>query len=407
MFVGVGRSMNQSQRKSNGIRRVTLAEVAALAAVSQATASQVLNNRENCWASEATRKRVFDAADKLGYRPNIAARGLRHGQTRVMGLVTTGLFIGVRRSRINGFEDAAAAAGYGVMVNLHMNSPEEEDEYIRRQIDRQVDGLAIYPSETGTHKELRRLAAQGFPVVTFDGAGRLDFPCDDVSPDYEQAGQLQAEHILKLGRRRICIASTQPSAWINRIRDAAVERTMREAGAEAPVYLQVPYSAAEELPPVEAIEEPVREFVIRHAGRFDAVVAFDSIAVTVIRILLEQGVRVPDDVAVISAGNTILSSFSILPLTGVDIRNEQIGRQAFGLMMERRGEHPREQVRHVIVQPELVVRESTVTCPDGWEVQLRSRVRGTADAGREDGTGVADSGGARTGSDGPRGAWQG
>jgi|GEM_PF-392951 len=368
----------------NGIHRPTLAEVAALAGVSSATASQVLNNRSNCWASDVTRKRISDAAGKLGYRPNIAARGLRHGRTHILGLVTTGLFIGSRRSRINGFEDAAAEAGYGVMVNLHMNSPAEEDEYIRRQIDRQVDGLVVYPSETGEHRELRRLTAQGFPVVTFDGAGRLDFPCDDVSPDFEKAGQMQADHLLASGRRRVCIASTTPSAWINQIRDQSVERTLAAKGAPAPLHMRVPYSAAEELPPVEALEESIREFVIGNAGRFDGVVAFDSIAVTVIRILLEQGMRVPDDVAVISAGNTILSSFSILPLTAVDTRDEQVGRRAFDLIMERIEGSAGRQVHQVRVEPELVVRESTLACADGWQVRLHNRAASLQSLSPED-----------------------
>jgi hypothetical protein len=90
------------------LRRITLADVAKQAGVSRVAVCEVLNNRPNCWASEATRQRIRDAAEALEYRPNLAARALRMGRTQVIGLVSPGFFTYSPYSRADGLTEAAA-----------------------------------------------------------------------------------------------------------------------------------------------------------------------------------------------------------------------------------------------------------------------------------------------------------
>lgn len=343
---------------AGGIPRVRLVDVATKAGVNYATASQVLNDRPNCWASEATRTRIREAAEALGYRPNLAARALQSGRTHVVGLVSPG-FLGDLHSRPGGFNDAAAKADYTVSLSSHANDSESEDLVIRRLIDRGVDGLAVYPVDTGPHAELRRLVESGFPVVTFDGANLLDFPCDDVSVDYEAVGRLQADCLLRLGRRRICLANAVPEARINVIRDEAVRRELARAGAPRPIEMRMRRLLMLEMMEAEHWDAPLRAFLTSHRGKIDGVISIDSLASLSVRVLQELGLRVPEDVAVVGGGNSFLASYGAMPLTSISTEDDAAGVTAFGLLMDRIDGRADGPFRRVTSPAKLIVRKST------------------------------------------------
>lgn len=330
-----------------------------MAGVGRPTASKVLNGKDNCWASEETRERIRAAALALGYRPNLSARALYSGQSRVIGLVSPGFAVSSTNSRPAGLTNAAFASDYTVTLSSHPNDSNSEDHVIRRLIDRAVDGMAVYPVDVGPHAELRRLIQQGYPVVTFDGAALLDFQCDDISADYIAIGRLQARHLLEVGRRRICIARALPEARINAIRNTGIQQELSACGAPPPLLMDIHRPAAE-FEDAEAICDGIKAFVQQHGDEFDAVVSYDSVANLVIRTILKLGFHVPKDVAVIGAGDTILSTYGTIPLTSVCTRDAWAGEQAFELMMARL-RTPRATIpfRRITSPAELVIREST------------------------------------------------
>jgi DNA-binding LacI/PurR family transcriptional regulator len=342
--------------------RATLADVAAKAGVHRATAGQVLSNWKNCWASEATRKRVREAADALGYRPNLAARALRLGKTQVIGLVSPGFFTYSPYSRADGLTEAAAKADYTVTLSSHPNDAESEDRVIRRLLDRGMDGLAIYPVDPGPHTELRRLVQAGFPVVTFEGANVLDFECDDISVDCEAVGRLQARHLLACGRRRMCLAnmaSLSRLSRVNVIREAAVRDELARAGAPAPLEMRLPAVDAREMPDAAALERPMRAFLEKHRGSFDGIIGADHTGVLAIRLLHELGLRIPEDVAVIGGGTTMLAEYCEVPMTSVNAENQVAGVKAFELLMDRIEGRANGRYRRLVNPAKLFVRKST------------------------------------------------
>lgn len=348
-----------AEKPSQG-QRVKLADVARRAGVHSATASQVLNGRSNCWASEKTRERIFDAARALGYRPNLAARSLRLGRTQLFGLIFPGLSIGSSQSRVSGFSDGAEDAGYTVTLSSHSNEAKIEDRVIRRLVDRGVDGLAVYPVDRGPHKELRRLCESGFPVVTFDGSSLLDFECDDVSVDYDQVGRTQARHVLELGRRRICLANTKPEARIMTLLEAAIRDELARRNAPRPLEMRLPISIEHEVEEVETLEGPMREFLRRHCGEFDALLGNDTEASLAVRLLGEMGVRVPQDVAIIGGGTTLLATYGWVPLTAVVPDNVATGARALRLLVDRiEGRVNGDGFRRITAPANLVVRQSS------------------------------------------------
>jgi len=338
--------------------RTTLAEVAARAGVSLPTASKVLNGRPDCWASEETRERIRAAVTHLGYRPNLSARGLALGRSNVIGLIAPGFLAGAH-SRAEGLTGAAAAADYTVTLTSHPNESEAEDLAIRRLLDRGVDGLVVYPVDSGPHAELRRLVESGFPVVTFEGASLLEFECDDVSVDYAEVGRLQARHLLALGRRRVCLLAPVPEARINRIREEGARSELLQAGAAAPLEARIPQSVEHEITESAPLAEALRARLLECRGSFDGLLALDSMASLAIRILQEQGLRVPEDVAVVGAGNTMLADYGMMALTSVDTADDKAGERAFALLLDRIGNKDGMGFRRLTSAATLIARKST------------------------------------------------
>ncbi len=347
---------------SNGNRqpRVTLADVAHRAGVHSATASQVLNGKPNCWAATETRQRILSAARELGYRPNLSARALRLGRTRLIAMVSPGFSVASTRNRVTGFSQAAEADGYTVTLSSHPSDDASEDRVIRRLVDRGVDGLAVYPTDHGSHAELRRLCDRGFPVVTFEGANLLDFDCDDIRVDYTAVGRIQARHVLEIGRRRVCLANTTPEARIMTLLETALRETLSARGAPPPLEMRLPISPGNEFEEVETLEAPMRAFLQRHRDHFDALVGNDTLVSLAVRLLGEMGLRVPQDVAVIGGGTTLLATYGWVPLSSVLPDNISIGKLAWELLSDRIEDRPPAQsFRRLTAPSHLVVRQSS------------------------------------------------
>lgn len=343
--------------------RATLNRVAREAGVAIGTVSGILNQRPDCYASQATRQRVIAAAEKLGYRPSLIARAMHGKATKTLGLILPAIDTSEIVARTFGsFELRAREDGYMTVAACTQNEPAIEDRIINDMLDRHVDAIAAYPTEMGPHSQLRRLVARNFPVISFDGAGRLDFPVDDVSIDQFQGGCLQARHLLELGRSRICVVNSRERCYVNDQKIAGLEHTLREAGCRSVqrMDLSLPGQSQREWRTEEL--EQIRGFLLAHAGEIDALAAVgDILALASIRIAIELGMRVPENLAVIGYNDLAVSAQVMPSLTTIHDPSERMGRQAYEILQERlarkRGAND---VRQVKIAPELRVRESTV-----------------------------------------------
>lgn len=348
----------QSQIRAD--RPATLDDVARKTGLHRTTISQVLNKRANCWASEATRKRVHEAVAELGYRPNLSARALRSGRSHVIGLVMPGFHFSALRGRPAGLTELAAREGYTVALSSHPNDAASEDLVIRRMLDRSVDGLVIYPVDVrGPHRELNRLIKRGFPVVSFEGAALLKQVGDDISVDYREVARVQTRHMLDIGRRRFCIAKPLPEATINRLRDEWILHDAMAAGLPQPLIMRIERPADREIVDPRLFYGNIARYVRKHAGKFDAVLAVDPIAAIVVQVLLSQGIRVPEEVAVIGAGDTIVAHYNAVPLTSVNTEDDWAGEKAFELLRKQIEGKKTAPCSRLTTTARLVIRQST------------------------------------------------
>jgi LacI family transcriptional regulator len=326
------------------LKRATIADVAAAAGVSPGTASKALNGRGKL--RPQTRKRVEQAAQRLGFAPSTLAQVLVTGRSFTVGLVAAGL------SRVTfpvmiGAEDALG----NCKVSAFACSTRDDRERERRQIEllsaRQVDGLVI----VGSRIEARPPAPvpPGIPVVyamTRPAGGRGPA----VLPDDEGGGATAAEHLLRLGRRRIAHVTGPRGSLAARLRARGFATALESAGAAQ--CGRTLYGDWSEAWGREAAGQLL-------TSRPDAIFCgSDRIARGAADMLRAVHRRVPQDVALVGFDDWTPMALGALPhLTSIDPCLEEVGRDAAARLIALIGGEPRQGVH--VVPGRLVVREST------------------------------------------------
>jgi len=334
-------------------RRPTSADVAARAGVSRTTVSFVLNGRADAKIPEATRRRVLEAAEALGYIPHAPARQLAGGRSRVIALV-------LRQSAEQVASDAflvetlrglaAAARTDGLRVMVEALSPNDaESSYVSLVRGQHADGLVLSGPRTDDPAFLE-LVRDGFPVVLQGSLPEIPVPSVDV--DNVTGARQAVDHLIGLGHRRIAMITNAPVVYT-----AAVQRA--EGYRQALAAADIPYDAG--LVDEGEFDAPSghRAMVaILRRRSFDAVfVASDVVALGAIGALRESGRRVPDDVSVIGFDDVPLAGFFDPPLTTVRLPAFDLG-QAAGEALIRRIADP-SVVDRTLLPTELIVRAST------------------------------------------------
>jgi len=327
----------------------TIKEVAAHAGVSSATVSHVLNNTR--YVSEPVRELVHNAMLELGYRPNALARSLRSGKTHTLGLIlpdsANPFFAEIGRA----IETAAFGYGFSVILCNTENDIEKERMYTEVLENKQVDGIIFVAS--GDHREsLLQIMNNGLPIVVVDRElGQLEV--DTVTTDNYSGGMVATQHLLALGHREIaCI--TGPS----NINPSAERVTgYRSALLQADISIDETLIMRGNFNPESGYECAMGLF--QRNPRPTAIFSCnDMMSIGVIRAASQLGLRIPQDVSIVSFDNIDLASYTTPPLTTVEQPKREIGAMAIGMILERM-KNPELQVRRNVIPTRLIIRGST------------------------------------------------
>lgn len=193
---------------SQPARRPTVTDVARAAGVSVATAGRVLGDYGR--VGEEMRVAVQEAADRLGYSPNVVARSMRSGNTRSIGFVGADISNPFFATAMRGICDVAREEGYEAILMNSDDRLETERNAVRVLLDKQIEGIVVAPTSVTDVEHLKRAQEQGVPVVLLDRhIPMLD--TDSVGIDNEAAAREAVEHLLELGHRRIgLLAAVDP-----------------------------------------------------------------------------------------------------------------------------------------------------------------------------------------------------
>lgn len=323
-------------------------ELAERLGFSPATVSLVLNR--SCAADsipQKTKDLIIEAARKLNYRPNLLARSLRTRRTYTVGVIVPEISEGYTATVLSGIEDVLLQEGYFFFVTSHRHRADLLDQYPRTFLDRGVDGVIAV--DTPWHHQLP------VPVVTVSGHNKVE-GITNIVVNHARASLLAMEHLVKLGHRKIAFIKGQDFSSDTEIR----WKSTMNAAAKLRISVSPKLSAQlEEDSPSPQVGYKVTKKIIRSRQPFTAIFAFNDVsALGAIRALFEAGLRVPEDVSVVGFDDIQSAAFQHPGLTTIRQPLHKMGKTAAETVL-RRIKSGHDRVHEIVVEPELIVREST------------------------------------------------
>ena len=327
-------------------RPPAMTDVAQLAGVSHQTVSRVLNDHPS--VRPDTRDRVMSAIDRLGYRPNSAARILVTGKSQAIGVISFDTTLYGPASTVFGIEQAARHAGYYVSIaSLASLDVESVREAVDRLIAQSVAGIMIVAPLMSAAEAMSVLPPQ-LPVGLVQGGPDTGAP--EVIVDHESGARQAVEHLLALGHKTVWHVGG-PEGWIeSRTRESGWRAALEAAGAKPPAVLAGDWSARSGY------------LAGRRLAKLRSVTAVfaanDQMSLGVLRALHEAGRGVPDEVSVIGFDDIPEAAFLTPPLTTIRQDFTEVGRRSLDLMLAQLASGSRMDSK-LVVPAQIVVRQST------------------------------------------------
>lgn len=343
---------------------VTIKDIARQANVSTATVSYVLNGLEHKVSAD-TRKRIQRIIKETGYRPNLLARGLKQTQTKMIGVMLVDVINPFFAEIISGIHDACREADYHFILTYSEDDPAAELESLYTLIEHQVDGIIITPvvihENDENRDQIRRdrercvaeLAARDIPIVSMINK-LTPSGCHSITHDVHGGASQAVRHLIELGHRRIALMRAVPLPAEPDPRYRAFCETLAAHDVVPDPELMIPCTLG-----IDTAYEAVKSFVAR--GReFTAVFAFnDQMAIGAHRALHEAGLSVPDDVALVGFDNIRESAYLDVALSTVNLPKYELGSMAVDQLLRLIRNGPRTTPSNVVLETQLVVRESS------------------------------------------------
>jgi LacI family transcriptional regulator len=327
-------------------------DVAALAGVSVGTVSNVLNRPEKVSADVISR--VQAAIDELGFVRNDAARQLRAGRSRSIGLVVLDAANPFFTELARGAEDRAAAEHFTVLVGNSNEDAGREAAYLDLFEQQRVRGVLLSPVGNVVPR-LEQLRGRGIPTVLVDRqTDNLSF--SSVAVDDLAGGQMAAAHLLSLGRRRIVFVGG-PSG-IRQVADR-LDGARKAIGEVPGASLEVVETESLTVLSGRAAGEAIR---LRPAAtRPDAIFAANDLLATGLLqgLMLMGDVQVPQQIALIGYDDIEFAAAAVVPLSSIRQPSALIGSTALELLLREAGSESGFVPTQIVFPPELVVRAST------------------------------------------------
>jgi LacI family transcriptional regulator len=334
--------------------RVTLRDVARVSGVHPGTASRALNEETRALVNEDTARRVLEAAEQLGYRPNPIARGLKTNRSYTIGVLIPDLTNPLFPPILRGIEDRLEESGYTPLMANTDNDPERERIDWHAMRARQVDGI-VAATARRDHELLDELLESGIPVVLVNRRAP-DSGVPSATADDRQGIRLAVGHLAELGHERIAHIAGPLELSTGLDRHEGFHEAMRELGLEPDPELVVVTGAFTEAEGAKACAE----LLDRGAGPTAIAAANDLIALGCYDVFAERGIACPDEISVVGFNDMPFAGRFQPPLTTIRIPHYEIGMAAAELMLENllNGGAPPRDIR---LEPSLVVRGSTVS----------------------------------------------
>ena len=333
--------------------RVTSQEVAKRAGVSQSAVSRTFTTGAS--ASKKTVEKVRKAAAELGYRPNVLARAMVSGKSRMIGVVVAYLENQFYPEALEKLSNELQKCGYHVLIFMAKQTAGHIDAVVEEILDYQVDGI-IAASVAMSSDLSEKCRAAGVPMVLFNRS-QDDPNMSAVTSDNFSGGRKVAQFLLAAGHKKIGHIAAWQGASTQRDREAGFISALAEAGIKLKAQAKGEFE-------MEKAAEATRE-MFAHDPPEAVFVANDHMALAVLDTLrFELGLRVPEDVSVVGYDDVPAASWPAYNLTTVRQPANRMVTNTVKILLDQI-ENNAEEPRRIAIDGPLIVR-GTAKIPEGW-----------------------------------------
>jgi LacI family transcriptional regulator len=333
---------------------VTLKDIARILELSPSTVSRALKDHPDI--NEETKKLVKTFAEKVNYRPNALALSLRRQKTNTIGLIIPEIVHHFFSSVISGIEDLAYGEGYNVMICQSNENYQREVIDTQALIDHRVDGILVSVSKTTRDfSHLKNAYENGIPMVFFDRICE-DIKTDRVITDDFKGASIATSHLIERGCQKILHLSAPQHLMIGSQRKEGYVHALKEHGIEIDEELIVKCDTRDY---VFSMQEHLLKLI--KAKQITGIFGVnDSTAIAAMQVLQSAGYKIPEDIKVIGFGDGPNADIAYPPLSTVEQKGYETGREAMRLLLQRL-ENPGIEINFStkVLTPTLKHRQST------------------------------------------------
>ena len=349
-------------------RKPTIKDVARLAKVSHTTVSRALNDRPR--VSRRTKDRILSIVKKLNYQPNVAARSLKVRRTKTLGLVITTIINPFYPELAQGIENTARDMGYNIILCSTNYDIDLEKRYIDMLRGKGVDGI-IFTSTHVQDPNIEGLINEKFPIILVNRKildQSVINQVDYVVVDNVRGGFIAVEHLIKMGHERIGIISGLPQS------SASVERLegARRAVADHGLHIEAGLIVEGDFLQHSGFEA-ARKFCAMESRPAAVFAVNDYMALGAMEWFIEEGLQVPEDIALIGFNDIEISRMRTIELTTIGQKTYEMGSIAVRTLVEKIEGGGHGVFRQIILEPELVIRESCGYKLRGYKKDIRRK----------------------------------
>lgn len=332
--------------------QITIKDIARELGISPSTVSKALKGHRDI--SSSTKKSVRDLAEKWNYKPDQIALSLKSGLSKTIGVIVPEIVHYFFSTVISGIEDIAYDSGYTVMFCQSSELYEREVKAVETLLSSRVDGILVSVTKvTENFDHFRKIKDNGIPLVFFD---RI---CDDIDTDKvivdDEIGAYEAvNHLIKIGCKNIIHLSGPPTLNIGKNRKDGYLRALRENNLPLNENNIIRCDSMEDATLVvpgllKRITKPDGFFAVN-----------DLTAAATMKIIMNMGYNVPDDIAVVGFTSGMISDITNPTLTSVEQHGYLVGKEAVRLLIDRLGKRLDLPFQTKIIKTELVIKGSTL-----------------------------------------------
>lgn len=357
------------ERRST-MNEITLKDVARLAGCSVNTVSLALKDSPRI--SAKTKERVLQVAGELEYVPNNLARSLVLGKTRTIGLILRNISSTTLVSEARRIEQYLSRLDYTLSIMASQDDPKLEAKAINVMLSNKVDGILLNTAFPDNLAKVEKLRESGYPILLVSGFLQSGVKADAIYPDLITGSYLATKHLTDMGHRAVAYVSrakTREGTMRNNPKIIGFRKALEDAGIpfEGDSIANIPFENLSELEPAAL------DAFLAHVRHLTAVfMDSDEAGIPVMKMMIENGIRIPEDVAVTSIDNIRFAESAIVGLTSVGYDIRYMAEHSVDMLLEIiNGKKIAGSFSNIPVPPVMHVRDSCGARRRGGDEGLR------------------------------------